>query len=375
MEGHWQRNMFKLLRNYKLEFGHTRVPQKEKYRLESLGTWVPNQQSLYRDNKLKDNRKAQLQEIGFEWVRDERLLCKDTRSLGKADEHWNQYFSLLCQYNDEHGDTLVPLQHMTRLEDGDEFGLGSFVCRQRMLKRDGLLRSEREDKLQSIGFVFTIDFYNADASSHQKAWDDMFHRVCQYKKIHGNVDIPATCPDEPELGRWVRVQRYLHTSRGELAPNRYQRLDDLGFTWIPSEERWDTMVEHLRAYKRNHGDCKVPWSYQTCDGANLGHWVFTVRGAHRGTRDIELGQEKVAQLNALGFIWGKVKHVHWNVMYEALKRYHETHGNCRVPQSYKSDSDDLPTSLEGVGFRCKSPHWKASWRTLEIICTSKDEKS
>jgi hypothetical protein len=111
MDGLWQ-HMFKLLRNYKLEFGHTRVPQKEKYRLESLGTWVTNQQSLYRTNKLKDNRKAQLQEIGFEWVRDERMLWKDTRSLGKADEDWNQYFSLLCHYNDEHGEyTRTPSAH------------------------------------------------------------------------------------------------------------------------------------------------------------------------------------------------------------------------------------------------------------------------
>ena len=104
------------------------------------------------------------------------------------------------------------------------------------------------------------------------------------------------------------------------------------------------MVDHLRAYKEQFGNCKVPYSYQTSDGVNLGSWVRTVRGTRRGTRDGDLSEDKIAQLDALGFVWDNVLHLHWDIMYDALTRYKEEHGDCRVPQSYAGD-DDLPTRL------------------------------
>lgn len=347
-EQRWQ-YMFGLLKDYKKEFLHMAPKQKETYRGEALGNWVTMQQSSYRDEMIKEHRKRQLEQIGFLWVRDESRLWKGTtRPLGKLDDDWNERFAVLCEFKEEHGHTLVPIHHTTKLESGEDCALGTFVNRQRGLYRNGLLRKERQEKLESINFVFEIDIYDTDASTNQKEWDDKFLQLVKYKNLHGHCDIPVKDEDN-RLGEWARQQRALYT-RGGLAEPRFQRLDDLGFSWAPLEKQWKEMVGHLRAYKALHRDCLVPDSYKTPkESANLGNWVRTVRGTRRGTRgNMELSLERIAELDELGFEWENVLLKHWDTMYDALVRYKQKHGDCRVPHSYKKDPQDeadLPTGL------------------------------
>ena len=126
---------------------------------------------------------------------------------------------------------------------------------------------------------------------------------------------------------------------------RFKRLDALGFNWDRHWERWNEMVEHLRIYEERHGDCKVPDAYQTENGKNLGSWVITVRGLRRGTTDAEISPHRIAELDAIGFVWENVLHLHWDQMYEELRRYRETHGHCRVPPSYQGDGQNQPRHL------------------------------
>jgi hypothetical protein len=351
-EKRWQ-FMFGLLKDYKKEMGHLIPKQKQTYRGESLGNWVTSQQSNYREGDIQEHRKRQLNDIGFVWVRDERLLWKGSRPLGKLDEDWNERFDRLCEYKEEHGDTLVPTSYPPiMLLSGEEFHLGSFVNRQRQLYSKGQLRLERKEKLENIGFVFEIDIYDAEASQNQKVWDAMFLKLSRYKDEYGNCDIPVVDEDDAEkysLGNWARHQRSLY-SRGKLAEPRYERLDALGFTWSPHQARWEEMVSHLRAYRAEHGDCLVPDAYVTPKGnANLGTWVRTVRGARRGTKgDMELSADRIAELDKLGFEWENVLIKQWDIMFDALKRYKEKHGDCRVPLSYSKAPDDeseRPTNL------------------------------
>jgi len=57
---------------------------------------------------------------------------------------------------------------------------------------------------------------------------------------------------------------------------------------------------HLKAYSAKLGDCKVPYRFKTKDGYGLGIWVSNRR---RDYKRGKLPQDRIDQLEALGFIW------------------------------------------------------------------------
>jgi hypothetical protein len=77
-------------------------------------------------------------------------------------------------------------------------------------------------------------------------------------------------------------------------------------------------------YKEVHGHCNVP-----NDNGSLGAWCGTVRqGRKKGT----LSSERIAQLDALGFLWEPFATL-WNEMFTELAAYKEANGDCNVSQS------------------------------------------
>lgn len=356
-ERKWE-EMFDVLIAYKDHWGTTFVTQKEVFRGVALGAWVSTQRVFYRKNKLKPQRREKLESIGFHWVPKGRPR-KPPSPFGKIEQMWQDKFKVLCEYKDQIGDTLVTQGYKGTLPNGVEFDLGMFVKLQREKFRDGLLRDDHYKKLNQIGFVFTIDFYNAETSKHQQLWDNMFERLCGYKRVHGNCEVPTQYDEDQELGTWTANQRKLYR-QGRIEENRFQRLDKIGFAWSPLEERWSDMVGHLEDYLREHGDCKVPTMYETNEGANLGTWVSNVRAARRGTNGRFLTPEKIAQLDALGFVWDNVRldelATQWETMFAGLQRFRENYGHCRVFRDYMDEDDPLPASL-----------WSWMWRQRQWL--------
>ena len=122
-----------------------------------------------------------------------------------------------------------------------------------------------------------------------------------YKTEHGDCRVPAIFRTEDgfTLGTWV-VQRRGEYKNERLIPNRIDVLNKLGFIWDPIEEVFQEGLRHLKAYKGEHGDCRVPYGFTTEDGFRLGRWV-----SHKRT-DYKVGrvtQDRIDALNAVGFIW------------------------------------------------------------------------
>ena len=67
MQDQWNLG-YEQLKKYAKREGHTRVPRglKTKGGL-TLGIWVGTQRSVYKKNKLSQDRIRLLEEIGFEW--------------------------------------------------------------------------------------------------------------------------------------------------------------------------------------------------------------------------------------------------------------------------------------------------------------------
>jgi hypothetical protein len=97
---------------------------------------------------------------------------------------------------------------------------------------------------------------------------------------------------KPELVREVAA-----FSRDTI-DERIAALEELGFVWDPLEEDYQRALGYLKAYKAEHGDCRVPQSFKTEDGFNLGNWCANRRKAYKKGK---LSQERIDALEALGF--------------------------------------------------------------------------
>jgi hypothetical protein len=102
------------------------------------------------------------------------------------------------------------------------------------------------------------------------------------------------------------------------------------------DKNWNKQYEKLVEFKRKHGNCLVPRSYQ--EDVSLGWWVTKQRYFHN-KKTIQLDRKGL--LDDIGFAW-KVKvdttnSALWNKQYEKLVQYKRENGHCLVPKEYPVD--------------------------------------
>ena len=72
-----------------------------------------------------------------------------------------------------------------------------------------------------------------------------------------------------------------------------------------------------------NGDCNVPK-----DRSFLGNWVGTQSTEYKAKR---LSAERIARLEAIGFVWDRFEAA-WEESFAELLAYKEANGDCNVPQ-------------------------------------------
>ena len=134
-------------------------------------------------------------------------------------------------------------------------------------------------------------------SDNNLRWDEMCRALESYRKQHGHANVPANFKQNPQLGRWVAMQRY-RRKVGELSQKQVERLERAGFIWAPTDVAWNRMVEKLLLFKKKHGHCNVP-SLWPAD-PHLSNWVANQR--HRKKMGT-LSPDRAKRLDSLGFSW------------------------------------------------------------------------
>ncbi|EJK68763.1 hypothetical protein THAOC_10029, partial [Thalassiosira oceanica] len=125
---------FKELVNYRSEHGDCNVPVEG----DKLGSWVRNQRKAYIANSLAQDRIDRLNSIGFKW----RLKQASLTTVP-----WGTRFDELVQYKTSHGDCNVPQS---------QGQLGRWVSNQRTAYKANSLAQDRVDRLNGIGFAWTL---------------------------------------------------------------------------------------------------------------------------------------------------------------------------------------------------------------------------
>lgn len=326
------------LKSYKAKFGNCLVPKKSRTHPE-LGIWVMNQRAQYKvfqedrlsagasgnkSSTMTHERIRALEDIGFVWS-----MCDHV--------DWDDRLEELRAYKLKHGDCLVPNKYPPNPQ------LGTWVNKQRTqykLMLDGKVTSmtkERVAALNEIGFVWS--------KRDLVDWSQRLEELKQYKAIHGDCLVPNKYAPNPQLGIWAMHQRaqYRKMREGKPSPMTEERvvaLEEVGFVWAIShgDSDWTKRISDLKDYRTKHGNCLVPNKYPENPG--LGAWVGKQRKQYKLLQEgkpCTLTQERINELEDLGFAWSLRSLVDWNARWLELKYFKEIQGNCMVPQHYPSN--------------------------------------
>ena len=111
-------------------------------------------------------------------------------------------------------------------------------------------------------------------------WAAQLAKLTEYKRKHGDCNVPRDWAEDPRLGTWVNTQRKgkKMLDRGEpgngLTPDRIAKLEAHGFEWKLSvaarskqlsqtsgtrdDAGWAAQLAKLKEYQLAHSNCNVP---------------------------------------------------------------------------------------------------------------------
>lgn len=232
----------------------------------ALGSWVSNQRTSLKKNRLSPEQVARLEAVGFAW--------------DFYDAEWEAKYQALLAYRATHGDCLVSQA------SGQHRALAAWVNLQRGRRRNGRVSSERIVRLDELGFSWDVRKVESE---------EELQALQAYRALHGHCDVSRHYRENRALGVWVGTRRKARR-KNLLSPEEIARLDGLGFNWDPFEDRWDLQFQALSAYRRIHGDCNVP----RAGNSDLASWV---RAQRRSRAKNLLSPARSTRLDQLGFEW------------------------------------------------------------------------
>jgi hypothetical protein len=193
-----------------------------------------------------------------------------------------------------------------------EFKLGQWVTNHRN-HRD-TMPTERQRRLGEIGFVW---------SRNALKWERAISALKSFKEREGHCRVPKGRVEGGfKLGVWLNHQR---EHEADLALNRREQLNALGFIWDTHIDNFDEGIVVLEKFKARENHCLVPAAHFE-NKFRLGKWVQI----QRNSRDI-MPAERMHLLSAIGFVWDG-SNAFWQEGLEALKAFKEREGHCRVPR-------------------------------------------
>jgi hypothetical protein len=150
---------------------------------------------------------------------------------------------------------------------------------------------------------------NASGRKSNSPWEFRFSELSDYRKIHGNCNVPQHYSENAKLGSWVKTQRTQYKLHREgkissLTPYRLQALESLGFKWNMKCSVWEVRLSELADYCKIHGHCNVPYNYS--ENAKLATWVSNQRQQYNSNLNGETSPMttfRIQELESLGFEW------------------------------------------------------------------------
>ncbi len=304
IEFNWNNNYHKLV-EYKNKNGNCRVSINDK-NYPGLGSW------LYKQRKTKDNlpllKFQKLDEIGIEWTIKE--------------DNWAEMFEKFKKFCEDNGHQRVPEKNKSPNYKPEYGNLSSWISSQKNSYKKGHLPEWKLELLNRIGFLW---------EPNETAWNNSYQKLLEFKKINGHCNVSRFDEGYKELGQWVGRQRI---TKSKLTKKKYQKLEDVGFDWGYSLEKWDTLYELLKRYYEENGIAYVP-SYVSKNSSNKQFKMLTqwCRKQIWLFHNNKLPLDRIQLLKEINFDFEynstKIEKS-WLEHYQMLVEYKNKYGHCNV---------------------------------------------
>jgi hypothetical protein len=274
---------------YHAEHGNADVPNGWR-RNRKLASWVSAQRQRRKKGVMSEDQIRLLDQVGFAWQLRER-------------GDWEDRLAEVAAFKAAHGNCNIPLKFPENPK------LGRFVNAMRSDRNNGTLSLERIAKLDALGFPWKSARSGNVVVGEENvsvAWKARFEDLVNYKRAHGDCDVPAKWKTNEPLANWVSMQRQLNKS-GKLPQARVNLLQQIGFSWRTDHDKepWHVRYTELLKFKQTHGHCDVP--SRNPDSPSLGVWVVNQRSNKKRGK---LTTERVRLLNQVGFTWERRLRAH-----------------------------------------------------------------
>jgi len=229
---------------------------------------------------------------------------------------WDEWYGRLVKFKEREGHCKVPGNYVV-----GTYKLGVWCNNLKLTKKS--LPIERLNLLNDLGFVW---------DPYGEQWEEGLAHLVKFKELNGHCNIPQKfILDGFNLGMWGSRQRKV---KELLSIDRLKRLNDLGFVWDLSNEKWEEGFAHLLKFKELNGHCNVPRKYHV-NGYNLGIWI----GRQRKNKE-SISVARLKRLNDLSFVWD-VADSFWDEGFNFLIGFKQHEGHCNVPKGYVVDGFNL----------------------------------
>ena len=249
----WQHG-FEVARKYHDTYGNLMVPGKyvdpDGY---PLGQWIIKTRQQKLNDLLKEERIAQLDELGMVW--------------NIFDAKWETAYALAAAYYEENGNLNIPRSYVTAAGER----LGQWVASQQWACPKGKLTDEQVERLNRIGMYW--------GNRNDRQWNEGYQEARRYFDAHGDLNVPAgyVSPEGYNLGNWVKRQRYTRhnpeKSCAVLTEERIAKLDEIGMRWEKADSRTHRL-ELAQEPKRKSESLNVLADHKTGEGIGLCSRLF-----------------------------------------------------------------------------------------------------
>ncbi len=170
-----------------------------------LGIWLHKQRRDRLAGKLPKEKVCMLDALDFDWETPNTL--------------WERRFIMAKSYYERFGNLNLKVA-----DSVDGVMLGSWLQKQRVLRKNGQLSEAKIRRLSEIGMEWkTLD---------DVRWEKGFENARKYYAVNMNLKVSRKyqCEDGSFLGQWLDKQRK-NLETGRLDPERIKRLDSIGMEW------------------------------------------------------------------------------------------------------------------------------------------------
>lgn len=199
----WE-NGFLEAKNYSEECGNLSVPKNYRSNTDfPLGIWIQRQRSLYKNNKISEDRIKRLTGIGMNW----------------NPNSWEHRFELVKQYYEEHGTINISQKEVVQ-----GVWLGKWIISQKKAMQEGKLTHEQIEMLKTLPME--------EVGRKDNRWWSMYEEAKKYYLKFGNLNIPMDYLtfSGKKLSDWIIRQRRNY-KLGKMSSEHKEKLDEIGFIW------------------------------------------------------------------------------------------------------------------------------------------------